>query len=420
MPRRAVVLILSAVMACAYAQPPAPDAVGRGRGAGRGAPGQGAVKSPEVAPDGRVTFRLRAPNAKEVFVAGVGAPAAAGAPGAGPGRGGLRLNMQKDDQGIWSATTDPMQPGIYQYTFNIDGLRIPDPSNNRFQTGFESAGSSRLVVPGGLWSPAPGIARGSLTQHFFHSAVAGDDRDFWVYTPAGYDAKRSQPYPVLFLLHGLGDEANSWIENGAANVVLDNLIAQGKAKPMIMVSTLGYGYPNGPAQALREGMMENFEKIVLSEVLPIVEKNYNVSKTPGQRAIAGLSMGGAEATFIGLNHLDTFGSVGSFSGSYVMWPGAPATTGRAQPGGSGEPIGADLAGKIFPHLDAKANSQLKLLWIAIGTADGLLGTNRTFHEWLEAKNVKNTYTETPDIGHVWPFWRQNLADFAPLLFQDKK
>ncbi len=227
-------------------------------------------------------------------------------------------------------------------------------------------------------------------------------------------------------------------------MILDNLIAQGKAKPMIMVNTLGYGYPNGPAGAMRDGMLDNFTKIVLQEVLPIVEKNYNVARTPSMRAIAGLSMGGAEATLTGLNHLETFAYVGSFSGAYVMWPGAMPPTPAAAPGaapgaapagarGAGAPgagAGAGRGGqrqlttetiaKAFPALDAKANARLKLLWITCGTADGLVGVNRTFRDWLDAKGVKNTYIEVPDIGHVWPFWRQNLADFAPLLFQTAK
>jgi enterochelin esterase family protein len=260
-----------------------------------------------------------------------------------------------------------------------------------------------------------------VTRHFFHSALAGDDRDFWVYTPAGYDAARKDRYPVLFLLHGLGDEANSWIENGAANVILDNLIAQGKAKPMIMVNTLGYGYPNGPAGAMREGMLENFSKIVLQEVLPLVEKTYNVGRTPALRAIAGLSMGGAEATFTGLNHLDTFGYVGSFSGAYVMWPGvmpAGPPPGPAAPGP--RQISKEAIDKVFPALDQKANARIELLWITCGTADGLVAVNRTFRDWLDAKGVTNTYIEVPDVGHVWPFWRQNLADFAPLLFRPSK
>jgi len=410
---RTAVFVLLAAVPCAVAQPPAaPPAAAPGR--------MPAIVSPEVAPDGRVTFRLRAPNAREVYVSGIGQPAAPPAPGARGG--GARLDMQKDEQGVWSATTpEPLKPGIYQYTFNVDGMRIPDPGNNKFQTGYNSAGSSRVVVPGGLWSAAPGIARGATTRHFLHSTLAGDERDFWVYTPAGYDARRKEPYPVLFLLHGLGDEANSWIENGAANVILDNLIAQGRAKPMIMVNTLGYGYPNGPAGAMREGMLENFGKIVLQEVLPLVEKTYNVARTPDMRAIAGLSMGGAEATFTGLNHLETFGYVGSFSGAYVMWPGAmPAGPARGPAAPGPRQISKEAIAKVFPALDEKANARLKLLWITCGTSDSLVGVNRTFREWLEAKGVKHTYIEVPDIGHVWPFWRQNLADFAPLLFKGSK
>lgn len=459
----ALCLCLAAVP-CALAQPPAAPP-GAAPAAAAAPFRMTAIVSPEVAPDGKVTFRLRAPNAKEVYVSGIGqpaAPAAGAAPAGRGGPGGARLDMVKDEQGVWTVTTpEPLTPGIYQYTFSVDGLRIPDPGNNKFQTGFNSASSSRVVVPGGLWSPAPGIARGAVTRHFFHSALAGDDRDFWVYTPAGYDVRRKQPYPVFFLLHGLGDEANSWIENGAANVILDNLIAQGKAKPMIMVNTLGYGYPNGPAGAMREGMLENFAKIVITEVLPIVEKNYNVAKTPDMRAIAGLSMGGAEATFVGLNHLGTFAHIGSFSGAYVMWPGvsagraagpgaapgpgaargeargaaAPAAPGpeaargaapaaaRGAGAGAGrgqQQISQEVVAKVFPALDAKANARLKLLWITCGTADSLIGVNRTFREWLDAKGVRNTYIEVPDIGHVWPFWRQNLADFAPLLFQTAK
>lgn len=371
------------------------------------------IISPEIAADGKATFRLRAPNAKEVFVTGI-------IPGAGPEGG--RLNLQKDEQGVWSATSEPMQPGIYQYAFNVDGLRIPDPSNHRFQTGFNSARSSRLHIPGGLWSPAPGIARGAITRHFYSSAVAGDDRDFWVYTPAGYDPKRKEPYPVFFLLHGLGDEANSWIENGAANVILDNLIAQGKAKPMIMVNTLGYGFPEGPRGALREGMLAAFVKTVLEEVLPQVESRYHVSRDRSQRAIAGLSMGGAEASYTALNHLDKFAWIGSFSGAFVMWPRdrvpVPPPAEAAPPGPPRLPqFTPEAFAKVFPKLDAKANAQIKLLWLTCGSADSLVGVNRSFRDWLNTKGVKHTYIEDAGIGHVWPYWRQNLADFAPLLFR---
>jgi enterochelin esterase family protein len=396
------------------------------------APGRGgAIRSPEVSADGRVTLRVRAPNAKEVFVTGLG----------------QRLAMQRSEQGVWSVTTDPLKPDIYTYSFSVDGATFNDPGNSSFKTSFGSAGQSLVHVPGAVsWEPAAGVARGAIARHFYHSAVANDDRDFWVYTPAGYDPKRREAYPVLYLLHGLGDEASSWISTGAANVILDNLIAQGKAKPMIMVNTLGYGNSGGSSGAMTEGMLPNYTRTLLEEVLPQVEKAYNVSRDRNQRAIAGLSMGGAESTLTGLNHLEKFAWIGTFSGAYVMWPGARSGAGRGAapaapptpptpptppaapaPGaaragggrGGAQTLSPDAIAKNFPTLDAKANSQIRLLWIACGTADGLLGVNRQFKEYLKSKGVQFTDVEIPDVGHVWPLWRQNLTDLAPLLFQAK-
>ena len=210
-------------------------------------------------------------------------------------------------------------------------------------------------------------------------------------------------------------------------MILDNLIAQGKAKPMIMVTPLGYGNSGGPGGAMSAEMIPAYARTVVEEVMPQVEKDYNVTKDRTQRAIAGLSMGGAEATFVGLNHLDKFAWIGSFSGAYVMWPGArgaatPAERrlpGRDAADAGPSTIAAEAMPNNFPKLDAKANSQIRLLWIACGTADGLVGVNRQFRDWLNTRDVKLTYTEIPEIGHVWPLWRQNLTDLAPLLFQAK-
>src|SRR5882672_9042316 len=220
---RRLCLILGPALACSsllIAQQPQPPATAPGTPAtaaaqaGRGGRGAPPVKSPEVAADGRVTFRLRAPNAREVAVS----------------MGGKRLPMQKDEQGVWSLTSDPMTPDIYTYSLVVDDASMNDPADRQVQTSFGSF-QSMFVVPGPKpWLPAPGVARGAITRHAYHSAVANDDRDFFVYTPASYDAKRAQPYPVLYLLHGLGDDAEPWLAGGggAANI-LDNLIAQNKA-----------------------------------------------------------------------------------------------------------------------------------------------------------------------------------------------
>jgi enterochelin esterase family protein len=430
-----------------FAQTPAPAAAPAGGQPPAGAPGAAAgrggrggntpIVSPEVAADGKVTFRLRAPNVKDVHVA----------------LGRQNLPMTKNDQGVWSATSDVMTPDFYTYSFNADGVTMNDPSNREFQTSYGSA-SSMLVVPGPqAWFPQPGVARGAITRHTFHSTVANDERDFFVYTPANYDARRAQAYPVLYLLHGLGDDAARWMNSGGANNILDNLVAQGKAVPMVMVTTLGYGMPDGPAGVTAHGAetIPNYTKILLEEVMPRVEKGYNVSTNREQRAIAGLSMGGAETVYTGLNHLDKFAWMGSFSGAYVMWPGANAQTSASAPATTGAPAGATAGrpagaaadapagaaagrggrgggqqvmdeaafAKNFPALDAKANSQIRMLWIVCGTADSLIGVNRQFKGWLKTKNVNFTEQEVPDMAHVWPLWRQNLTDLAQKLFQPK-
>jgi enterochelin esterase family protein len=366
------------------------------------------VKSPEVGADGRVTFRLRAPNAKEVIVS----------------MGQTRLPMTKDEQGVWSATSDVLKPDYYTYSLSVDGSTMNDPNNRQVQTSFGSF-NSMFVVPGPeTWLPHAGVPRGSVTRHNFHSAVANDDRDFFVYTPAGYDARRTKPYPVLYLLHGLGDDAERWMNGGGANVVMDNLVSEGKAVPMVMVTTLGYGLNTGTTGAITPESQNGYTKILLEEIMPQVDRAYNVTTSREERAIAGLSMGGAETMYTGLNHLDTFAWFASFSGGFVMWPGsvppAAVAPGAERGGGPGYPTIDDAAiAKNFPTLDATVNSKIRMLWIVCGTSDRLIDVNRQFKTWLKSRGVNFTEQEVPDMGHVWPLWRQNLTDLAQKLFQSK-
>jgi len=397
-------LAFSSLLAAQQPTPAPPAATPQAAApAGRGGRGAAPVKSAEVAADGRVTFRLRAPNAKEVAVA----------------IGGKRLPMQKDEQGVWSLTTDPMTPDIYTYSLVVDDAAMNDPANRQVQTSFGSF-QSMFVVPGAKpWLPSPGVPRGAITRHAYHSAIANDDRDFFVYTPAGYDAHRAQPYPVLYLLHGLGDDAERWLTGGGgASNIFDNLIAEKKAVPMVVVAPLGYGTSTGPTGGRTADNLVGYSKILLEEVMPTVDKSYNVSKNREQRAIAGLSMGGAETLYVGLNHLDKFAWIGAFSSAPMLFPaafdGAPAAGGR---GAAPQPMDPAVFAKTFPTLDAKANSQIRMLWIVCGTADGLIGVNRQFKDWLRSKNVQFTEQEVPDMAHVWPLWRQNLTDMAPRLFQ---
>ena len=392
-------------------QAPATAAPAAGRQGGRGNP---PVRSADVAADGRVTFRLRAPNAQTVAVA----------------FGQRQMPMQKDAQGVWSVTTDPMNPDIYTYSIVVDGATINDPNTRQVQTSFGSF-QSMVVVPGDKpWLPQANVPRGAITKHAFHSAIANDDREFYVYTPAGYDVKRRKAYPVLVLLHGLGDDGERWLAGGGgANNIFDNLIAQGTAVPMVVVATLGYGTSQGPAGGRLAQNILGYEQILFREVMPMVEKSYHVSDAREDRAIAGLSMGGATSLYVGLRNLDRFAWIGAFSSALLLFPPA-IDLAAAQPpapapaGGRGaqapQTVDPSVFAKTFPALDAKSNSKIRMLWIACGLDDNLIAQNRQFKEWLRSKNVTFTEQEVPNMAHVWPLWRQNLTDVAQLLFQGRK
>jgi enterochelin esterase family protein len=349
-----------------------------------------AVRSPEVSSDHRVTFRLRALNAKEVFLAREGAQ---------------RLAMQKDEQGVWSVTTDPLEPDVYGYSFVVDGVGMIDPGNPLMKPNLLNTQSAAHVPgPASLPWEVNDVPHGTVHRHFYRSKVVGDERDFYVYTPPGYDPNARKQYPVLYLLHGFSDDASGWTSVGRAHVILDNLIAQGKAKPMLIVMPLGYGAPEIVVPnfagfrdpSLRQRNYDRFRDALLTEVIPAVEKGYRVSKERGSRAIAGLSMGGAESLMVGLNALDRFAWVGAFSSGGL----------------------SDEFNTTFPKLDSSASSQLRLLWIACGTEDRLIDGSRKFREWLQSKGVRHTGIETPG-AHTWMVWRRNLAAFALLLFQER-
>jgi enterochelin esterase-like enzyme len=344
--------------------------------------------TPEVHSDNSVTFRFRAPNAQDVKLAREGTQPVA---------------MQKDDQGVWSVTTPPLDPDYYGYSFIVDGQRTIDPYNSLLKPNLLST-ENDVHIPGpGLPWEITDVPRGEVHHHFYKSSVADDERDFYVYTPPGYDPAKKMTYPVLYLLHGYSDDASGWIAVGHANVIFDNLIALGKVKPMIVVMPLGYGtmeivragwggLSNHPE--VREQNLTKFREALLTEVIPKVESEYRVAKDRNSRAIAGLSMGGSESLLTGLNNIDKFAYVGAFSA-----------------GGLPEPFEKD-----FSSLDSKANQQLKVLWIACGTEDRLITANRNLREWLKTKGINHTDIETPGM-HTWMVWRRNLVEFTQLLFK---
>ncbi|HLJ90722.1 MAG TPA: alpha/beta hydrolase-fold protein [Candidatus Angelobacter sp.] len=346
------------------------------------------VVSPEIHEDDSVTFRLQAPNAKEVKLAREGASSAP---------------MEKDERGVWSITTAPLAPDYYGYSFIVDGVHAIDSLNPWFKPNLMSTESVvHIPGPASLSWELNDVPHGEVHHHYYKSAIAEDSRDFYVYTPPGYSPADKQTYPVLYLLHGYSDGADGWTAVGRANVILDNLIAQQKAKPMIVVMPLGYGtmeFVRTGVSAwgnhdLRNRNFDKFQNALLSEVIPQVEAEYRVNKDRNARAIAGLSMGGSESLLAGLNHLDKFSWIGAFSA-----------------GGLPEGFQTD-----FPSLDAKANQQLHLLWIACGTEDRLITVNRDLRKWLASKGVQHADIETTG-GHTWLVWRRNLTEYASLLFR---
>jgi enterochelin esterase-like enzyme len=351
------------------------------------------VQSPDVHPDRRVTFRFRNPNAQEVSLHLEGAK--------------QPIPMHKGEQGVWSVTTDPLAPDLYGYSFEVDHVELLDPSNSMIKPNLLNP-SNELHVPGA--SPLPwefsDIPHGIIHHHFYKSKIVGDNRDFYVYTPPGYDPNAKTLYPVLYLLHGYSDNASAWTEVGKANLILDSLLAEARAKPMVIVMPLGYGAPEivqrtpafgAPSNdaALREKNFDNFRRALIDEVIPRLETLYKVAPDRTSRAIAGLSMGGAESLLTGLNRPDKFAWIGAFS------------TG----GLNGDFI------SHFPNLTAETNAQIRLLWIACGTDDHLIALNRNLVSWLKKKGIQLTAIETPGM-HSWMVWRRNLVAFAPLLFSD--
>lgn len=402
MKNRVVTLVVAMLLGAAQiaaAQAPAPAQTPAAGGRGGRGQAQNQLVSPEVHPDRRVTFRIRAPQASTVTLTGSWLATLA-SPNGGT------LPMTKDAEGVWSVTSEPLEPNVQLYFFNVDGMAIADPINPRIKLRTRTS-ASLVDVPG---TPAPpwqlrDVPHGSVDWNVHRSAVYNDDHEFFVYLPPGYFQSNTR-YPVLYLVHGAGDPAAAWVNVGATNVILDNLIADKKAVPMIVV--MPFNGSNNPAPQAgggrgggAPGAVSPFENYMLKELIPAVEKKYRVAPGRQNRGMAGVSAGG-QATFnVGLKHLDLFSNFGMFSA-----------------GGRG---GADIAER-YPALvaDAKtANARINLLWIGCGLVDPYIENAKAFDAELTRLGIKHVYTSR-EGGHVWPVWRWTLAEFVPLLFQVKR
>ena len=372
------------------------------------------VASPVVNPDKSVTFNLIAPEAQKVQITGDFLPPKKveymgntyDAPGV--------AELTKNDKGVWSFTSETLKPELYTYNMIVDGVNILDPLNV-YNIRDISNLFSVLLIDGDARTDlykVNKVAHGTVSKVWYESPTAGITRRLTVYTPARYETS-GKDYPVFYLLHGIGGDENAWSELGRATQIMDNLIAQGKAEPMILVMTNGNISQEACPGETSEGFkvptmmlpktMEGSFETAFPDVVKFIEKTYRVKKDKAHRAIAGLSMGGFHSLFISINNPDLFDYIGLFS----------AAVDQQQNGDGGHPeIYADRNTKI----DNLFSKKPRLFWIGIGKTDFLIKNNNDLRAYLDSKKHKYTYLET-DGGHIWRNWRIYLTEYAPLLFK---
>ena len=374
----------------------------------------GDITSPEIHADNSVTFRLFAPNAKSVEVEGSFLPKTKVKTPFGEMEQTGKASLKKDKDGIWSFTTDKLDPEMHTYTFYVDGLRMNDPSNVYMLRDIASY-QNYFLIDGDLSANylIRDVPHGTIEKVWYPSPTLGmDQRRMTVYLPACYDPNSSRSFPVLYLLHGAGGDENAWSELGRAAQILDNLIAQGKCTPMIVVMPNGNGaqqampgeYPNSmyKPKFMNERCMEgSIEAAFIKDVVGYVDSHYRTIRNKDYRAIAGLSMGGFHSLYISANNPKWFGYIGLFS----------AAINRQAEGENAY---------IYQDLDQKLKNlfalQPKLYFIAIGNSDFLYKDNVEFCKKLDGIGAKYEYLETDD-GHVWKNWRKYLNVFLPKLFK---
>jgi enterochelin esterase-like enzyme len=405
-----------------FAQAPSPQP-------GRGGPQASSIRSPEILPDGRVTFRLSAPNALEVRLNGLWV-------------GGADVPLTKDASGVWSVTVGPLKSDFWMYNYTVDGVRNLDlrsvnvvrDTTNYLNTFFVPGPQASLYQ-------VNDVPHGTLSEEWYPSPSLKLTRRMIVYTPPGYRSG-SERYPVLYLLHGGGGDEEQWVSLGLAPQILDNVIAQGKAKPMIVVMTNGIagqvapqtlvppppraagpaGRGGAPAMA---GIDEAFPDSLVTDVIPYIEKNYRAIPDRQSRAIAGLSMGGAQTVYASLRHPDMFAWVGAFSAGFPLLPGVrrvietpPGARGKTGAGWN-ERLNLEALNKLLPTTNAKSTS-FRLLYMSVGLEDGLMDSVREFGGWLKSRDIPFVNVEVPGFAHAWNVWRISLIDFTGRLFQPEK
>ncbi len=361
---------------------------------------------PRVDSTGRVEVRVKAPEATTVRLNFWSGP---------------KLDMVKQPDGVWTVTTPPLVPGLHYYMLVIDGAEVSDPGSHAFFGGGKHASAVEVPEPGSTYYSIQAVPHGQVREVWYDSKVTGTWRHALVYLPPGYDEQVKTRYPVLYLQHGGGEDETGWIRQGKANFILDNLIAAGSCKPMIIVMAYGYarragevppdltGKPFGSPEMRKamQDMAAAFEDDVTQALIPFVDATYRTLPDRDHRAMAGLSMGGMQTFQVTLNHLDLFSHIGGFSGA-----------GGLQMMGGQKPDWKTVYNGVFADPTAFAK-KVRLLWLGVGTQEPerMREGIRSFHAALTDIGIQHVYVESPGTDHEWQTWRRNLKDFAPRLFK---
>jgi len=364
------------------------------------------IISPELLPDNRVTFRLYSKDAVKVTISGEWQQGY-----------GVSEMMEKNDTGLFSITVGPLKPELYGYNFTVDGVTAIDPSNVQVRRDGVRY-QSFFIVPGAesdLYFQKDGVPHGTVTKLWYHSATLNMDRRVYIYTPAGYEGGKLK-YPVFYLLHGAGGDEDAWTNMGRAAQIMDNLIAQGKAKPMIVVMTNGNANQSGAqnevpiapqsneqSMAAYQRLAGKFEAHLVADLMPFIDKNFRTLKGKDNRAIAGLSMGGMHTQTITNNNPGVFSYIGVYSMGVMNFGMSPDDAAKA-----------DKERDI--KIEALKNSGYKLYWIACGKDDFVYQSVIKLRDLLDKHNFKYVYRESTG-GHTWANWRIYLSEFAPMLFK---
>ena len=339
---------------------------------------------PQVLPDSRVVFKTKAPEAQKMQI-----------------DLGKKYDMEKDEEGFWTVTTDPIGPGIHYYSLLIDGLAVADPASESFYGMGRMASGIEIPFKGDDFYAEKDVPHGEIRQKRYFSKVANDWRRFFIYTPPGYDQNPDEKYPVLYIQHGGGEDERGWATQGKTDLILDNLIAEGEAVPMLIVMADGNTAGPGGLAGFGENTLKVFERELLENVIPVVETNYRVKNDGSQRALAGLSMGGLQTLYVGVKHSDMFNYLGVFSSGWF----------------SNRPEISKSHYDLLESNTDEINKNLKKFWISMGGEEDIAHNNcQEMMKKYDEIGVKYEYYTSPG-GHTWPVWREDLYKFAPMLFK---